>query len=163
MEGADTGAVEDLLAARGSGGEDIGFRRTGSAAGMQGAGMNPAGEGAPNSVLPSAAARPEGVDPVFKTAGARPEGADAAAADTRPAGMFAALSYDEGATWTAPKLLTDGSGLTLEGGAWTGTFTLDGRHAEPKGYLAATQTPDGTIHLLSSRLHYRFNLAWLER
>ena len=104
----------------------------------RGAGKNPAGEGAPNS-----AARPEG-------------------ADLRPAGMFASLSYDEGATWTAPKLLTDGSGLTLEGGAWTGSFTLDATHAEPKGYLAATQTPDGTIHLLSSRLHYRFNLAWLE-
>ena len=25
----------------------------------------------------------------------------------------------------------------------------------------ATQTPDGTIHLISSGLHYRFNLAWL--
>ena len=78
-------------------------------------------------------------------------------------GMFASLSNDEGATWTAPKLLTDGSGLTLEGGAWTGSFTLDSTHAEPKGYLAATQTPDGIIHLISSKNHYRFNLAWLER
>jgi hypothetical protein len=25
----------------------------------------------------------------------------------------------------------------------------------------ATQTPDGAIHLISSRLHYRFNLPWL--
>ena len=78
-------------------------------------------------------------------------------------GMFASLSYDEGMTWTAPKTMTDGSGLTLEGGAWTGTFTLDATHAEPKGYLAATQTPDGIIHLISSKNHYRFNLAWLER
>jgi hypothetical protein len=40
---------------------------------------------------------------------------------------------------------------------------MDETHAEPLGYLAATQTPDGTIHLLSSGLHYRFNLPWLER
>ena len=32
----------------------------------------------------------------------------------------------------------------------------------PAGYLAITQTPDGVIHLISSRLHYRFNLAWLK-
>jgi hypothetical protein len=51
----------------------------------------------------------------------------------------------------------------LDGGAWTGTFTMDANHAEPKGYLACTQTPDGMIHLLSSRVHYRFNLAWIER
>ena len=78
-------------------------------------------------------------------------------------GMFAALSYDEGETWPVSKLLTDGSGRTYDGGAWTGSFTMDPGHAEPKGYLACTQTPDGVIHLLSSRLHYRFNLAWLEQ
>jgi sulfatase modifying factor 1 len=33
--------------------------------------------------------------------------------------------------------------------------------AENEGYLAATQTPDGVIHLISSRLPYRFNLASL--
>ena len=38
---------------------------------------------------------------------------------------------------------------------------MDATHAEPKGYLAATQTPDGIIHLISSGIHYRFNLAWL--
>ena len=26
----------------------------------------------------------------------------------------------------------------------------------------ATQTPDGLIHLITSNLHYRFNLKWLE-
>jgi hypothetical protein len=39
---------------------------------------------------------------------------------------------------------------------------MDSSHAEPKGYLAATQTPDGSIHLVSSALHYTFNLAWLK-
>ena len=78
-----------------------------------------------------------------------------------PDGLFAALSYDDGASWPVRKLVTDGRTRVLDGGAWTGTFTLDATHAEPKGYLACTQSPDGTIHLLSSRVHYRFNLAWL--
>jgi hypothetical protein len=77
-------------------------------------------------------------------------------------GLFAALSYDEGESWPVKKLLTDGKKRVLDGGAWTGTFTMDATHAEPKGYLACTQSPDGVIHLLSSRLHYRFNLGWLE-
>jgi hypothetical protein len=79
-----------------------------------------------------------------------------------PDGLFVALSYDEGENWPVKKLLTDGKKRVLDGGAWTGTFTLDATHAEPKGYLACTQSPDGVIHLLSSRVHYRFNLAWIE-
>jgi hypothetical protein len=47
------------------------------------------------------------------------------------------------------------------GATWTGEFIMDETHAEPGGYLAATQTPDGVIHLISSAQHYRFNLAWL--
>ena len=77
-------------------------------------------------------------------------------------GLYISLSYDEGASWTPRLTLTDGKVRTLEGGAWTGSFTMDATHAEPKGYLSCTQTPDGVIHLLSSRLHYRFNLKWLE-
>ncbi len=77
-------------------------------------------------------------------------------------GLFAAISFDEGRTWPVQKLITPGGpAKTLQGGAWTGSFTLDDTHAEPKGYLAATQTPDGLIHLISSRLYYRFNLPWL--
>ena len=78
-------------------------------------------------------------------------------------GLFVALSYDEGETWPVKKLLTDGKTRVLDGGAWTGTFTMDATHAEPKGYLACTQSPDGIIHLLSSRLHYRFNIPWIEQ
>lgn len=77
-------------------------------------------------------------------------------------GMFAALSYDEGKTWPVRKLLTDGQNRVLYGGAWTGNFQMDATHAEPRGYLAGTQSPDGTIHIVSSRLHYRFNLKWME-
>lgn len=75
-------------------------------------------------------------------------------------GMYAAVSFDEGKTWPIRKLLTPGSG-EWDGGAWTGEFTATPTRAEHAGYLAATQTPDGVIHLISSRLHYRFNLPWL--
>ena len=76
-------------------------------------------------------------------------------------GMYAALSYDEGKTWPVRKLLTPGKGV-FDGGAWTRQFEATPNRAEHAGYLAATQTPDGIIHLISSRLHYRFNLKWLE-
>lgn len=77
-------------------------------------------------------------------------------------GAYVALSYDDGKTWPVQRLLTDGVERYLNGGAWTQFFTMDGTHAEPRGYLAATQSPDGMIHLLGSRIHYAFNLAWIE-
>lgn len=77
-------------------------------------------------------------------------------------GMYAAVSYDEGKTWPVKRLITDHTARYLYGGGWTGYFESDSTHAEPRGYLAATQTPDNVIHLLTSGLHYRFNLAWLE-
>jgi len=78
-------------------------------------------------------------------------------------GMFAALSYNEGKTWPVRKLLSDGKERILNGGAWTQFFRMDSTHAEPRGYLAAVQAPNGIIHLLSSRIHYAFNLKWLEK
>ena len=75
-------------------------------------------------------------------------------------GMYAAVSFDDGKTWPVRKLLTPGKG-EFDGGAWTKQFTATPTQAEHAGYLAATQTPDGVIHLISSRLHYRFNLPWL--
>lgn len=77
-------------------------------------------------------------------------------------GMFVTVSEDEGETWSPEKLLTDGKTRVLDGGAHTKEFTMTATQAEPKGYFACTQTPDGTIHLISSRLHYRFNLAWIK-
>ena len=41
-------------------------------------------------------------------------------------------------------------------------FTMDANNAEHMGYLAGLQTPDGMFHLISSALHYQFNLAWLK-
>ncbi len=78
-------------------------------------------------------------------------------------GMFAAVSYDDGKTWPVKRLLTDGKTRLLDGRGWTGYFRMDSTHAEPLGYLAATQSPDNVIHLISSNIHYRFNLAWIEQ
>jgi sulfatase modifying factor 1 len=38
---------------------------------------------------------------------------------------------------------------------------MDTTRAEPAGYLAAIPSPDGLIQLISSGIHYRFNVAWL--
>jgi len=88
---------------------------------------------------------------------------DAAGKQRRVYGMFAALSFDEGRTWPIKKLITAGGpSRRLDGGGNTGYFIMDDNHAEPRGYLAATQTPNGLIHLISSKLYYVFNLAWLK-
>jgi Neuraminidase (sialidase) len=60
-------------------------------------------------------------------------------------GLFAAVSYDEGKTWRDRRLL-----------APEGKNTADGY-----GYLASTQTRDGRIHLITSKDHYVFNIAWI--
>jgi sulfatase modifying factor 1 len=61
-------------------------------------------------------------------------------------GLFAAVSYDEGQTWPDRRLV-----------APVGKTTADGY-----GYLAATQTRDGRIQLITSKDHYIFNLAWIK-
>ncbi len=76
-------------------------------------------------------------------------------------GMFAALSMDGGTTWPYRRLLTDGVTRTLDGRGWTHDFTMDATHAEPAGYLAGLQTPDGMFHLISSGIYYHFNAAWI--
>lgn len=89
---------------------------------------------------------------------------DAEGRERRVYGMYAALSYDEGQTWPVLKLVSPGAiDCEYDGGGHTGKFRLTDTQAEPMGYMAATQSPDGTIHLIGSSLHYRFNLAWLEQ
>jgi formylglycine-generating enzyme required for sulfatase activity len=61
-------------------------------------------------------------------------------------GLYVAVSYDEGKTWPERRLL-----------AADGKTTADGY-----GYLAATQTRDGRIQLVTSKDHYVFNLAWIK-
>ena len=62
-------------------------------------------------------------------------------------GMFAATSVDEGKSWTHRKLIP-----IWHTQHWKSRFY---------GYLSSVQTPDGMIHLVSSKYYYRFNLAWL--
>ncbi|MBM4089244.1 MAG: glycoside hydrolase [Planctomycetes bacterium] len=82
--------------------------------------------------------------------------------DRRGAGLFAALSTDEGRSWQIKRLITDdGPPRTIDGGGNTGTFTMSAFSGEPRGYLSVCQTPDGVIHLISSKQHYALNLAWL--
>ena len=89
---------------------------------------------------------------------------DAAGKGLTVFGLFSALSFDEGKTWPLKRLITAGGpARRLDGGGNTGWFVMDETHAEPRGYLAATQTPDGLIHLISSKQYYVFNLAWLEQ
>ncbi|MCX7008827.1 MAG: SUMF1/EgtB/PvdO family nonheme iron enzyme [Kiritimatiellaeota bacterium] len=77
-------------------------------------------------------------------------------------GLFAAVSFDEGKTWPLRRLLTAGGPVraypTIDRGICENSDTV----AEHVGYLSAIQTRDGNIQLISSKLHYVFNLAWLK-
>jgi len=87
---------------------------------------------------------------------------DASGAERPVSGLFAALSNDEGQTWQIKRLITDdGAAREVDGGGNTGKFTMSHESAEPAGYMSICQTPDGVIHLISSKQHYAFNLAWL--
>ena len=77
-------------------------------------------------------------------------------------GIYAALSFDEGETWPTRRLISDdGPGTELET-TDRRTFTMSASSAEPWGYLAICQAANGVIHLISSKNHYSFNLAWLK-
>jgi sulfatase modifying factor 1 len=89
---------------------------------------------------------------------------DAGGRERQVYGMFAALSFDEGKSWPVKRVITAGGPpREVDGGGNTGEFVMDANHAEPKGYLAATQTPNGLIHLITSKQYYVFNLAWLNQ
>jgi formylglycine-generating enzyme required for sulfatase activity len=88
---------------------------------------------------------------------------DAAGQFRKVKGLFGALSFDEGQSWPVRRLITDdGPAREVDGGGNTGRFTLSPTTAEPRGYMACTQAPDGVIHLISSKQHYAFNVAWLK-
>lgn len=77
-------------------------------------------------------------------------------------GMFAAVSFDEGKTWPVRKLITPGGKDHSINMIDRGMCVLSDTMAEPCGYLAATQTRDGNVQLVTSKNHYVFNLAWLK-
>ncbi len=88
---------------------------------------------------------------------------DSAGETRRVSGLFAALSFDDGATWPCTRLVAE-SGETRLGETTDGQPCALGHFdAEPIGYLSACQAPDGLIHLISSRNHYAMNLAWLRQ
>ncbi|MHC4062183.1 MAG: SUMF1/EgtB/PvdO family nonheme iron enzyme [Planctomycetota bacterium] len=76
-------------------------------------------------------------------------------------GLYGAVSLDEGRTWPIRRLITDDKPARQAKSTDGHDFTLSPTSAEPGGYMAGTQAPDGTIHLISSWNHYAFNLAWL--
>jgi sulfatase modifying factor 1 len=78
-------------------------------------------------------------------------------------GLFAALSFDDGKTWPVRKLITPGGPERSLPSIDRSMFELSGTMAESGGYLAATQTRDGNVQLISSKNHYVFNLAWLKQ
>ena len=77
-------------------------------------------------------------------------------------GLFAALSFDEGKSWQQRRLITPGGPERELPSIDSTLFKLSDTMAESAGYLTATQARDGRIHLLSSKNHYVFNLAWLK-
>ncbi len=78
-------------------------------------------------------------------------------------GLFASLSYDDGKTWPVRKLITPGGPEHSLPSIDRSMFVLSGTMAESGGYLAATQTRDGNVQLISSKNHYVFNAAWLKQ
>jgi len=73
------------------------------------------------------------------------------------------LSTDEGPSWAIKRLVSDdGPPRTIDGGGNTGPFTMSATSAELRGYLSICQAADGVVHLISSKQHYAFNLAWLK-
>ncbi len=77
-------------------------------------------------------------------------------------GLFATVSFDEGETWPMRRLVTDDGPGREVAGIDGHVFVMSRTQAEPKGYMAVCQGLDGVIHLISSRQHYAFNLAWLK-
>lgn len=88
---------------------------------------------------------------------------DAAGEQQVGTGLFAALSEDDGETWEIKRLVTDdGLPRSVDGGGNTKEFTMSALSAEPRGYMSICQAANGVIHLISSKQHYAFNLAWLK-
>ncbi len=98
---------------------------------------------------------PETAPPIFVQ--------DASDKKRRIFGMFVALSFDDGKTWSIKKPVTPGEpARRLTNVPLTGSFLLDATHAAPRGYLSGCQTPNGVIHIISSGLHYALNIAWIK-
>ena len=81
-------------------------------------------------------------------------------------GLFAAISFDEGKTWEKRhrRVISNLRGkaeLDLVIAPWQRTHTLGVDRGQGEGYMTATQTPDGLIHITDAKIVYTFNLAWI--
>lgn len=76
-------------------------------------------------------------------------------------GLYCAVSADEGTSWPYRRLVNEGSAGTMREQLDGVQFVADETANEANGYSVARQGPDGMVHLITSRQHYRFNLAWL--
>jgi formylglycine-generating enzyme required for sulfatase activity/predicted neuraminidase len=77
-------------------------------------------------------------------------------------GLFAAVSFDDGKSWPVRRLITPGGPERTLPSVDHREFTLSDTMSEAAGYLAACQSRDGMVQLISSKNHYVFNLAWLK-
>lgn len=81
-------------------------------------------------------------------------------------GMYAAVSFDEGRSWPESyrKVVSDLKGdqeLVLHTAPWQRSNTISKNVGQVGGYMIATQTPDGMIHLTDGNIIYTFNLEWI--
>jgi formylglycine-generating enzyme required for sulfatase activity len=87
---------------------------------------------------------------------------DASGKQRPVSGIFAALSFDEGETWPSRRLISDDGPPRQMETTDRMVFTMSASSAETFGYLSICQGANGLIHLISSKNHYVFNLAWLK-
>jgi formylglycine-generating enzyme required for sulfatase activity len=78
-------------------------------------------------------------------------------------GSYVALSDDEGGTWTVKKLH-----MAPKHNDWNGTISPERKPQQyhgTVGYSDAVQTPDGVIHMMTSKgtpsMHFAMNEAWI--
>jgi hypothetical protein len=87
---------------------------------------------------------------------------DATGAERSITGMYCAVSLDDGKTWANTRVISD-DGLPRPIESFDGRpNTQSAEQSEIAGYLTVCQAQNGIIHLVSSRNHYAFNLAWLK-
>jgi hypothetical protein len=86
---------------------------------------------------------------------------DATGTKRKVRGLFAAVSVDEGKTWTNKRLVTDDARPHPVETTAGGLCVMSSRNAEFRGYMSAVQATSDLIHLITSRQHYVFNLKWL--
>jgi len=77
-------------------------------------------------------------------------------------GLIAAISEDECKSWSNVKLVTDDGPAKSATSTDGGCFAFSQRNSEYRGYMSACQATNGLVHLVTSRSHYTFNLAWLK-